>query len=144
MTIEELELEWEGDLTIDEVRLDTAALDVPKLLNKYLKIQNKIKQQSLILKVKYADLQQIKGLYYTGKMSQEELEEQGWEPFHLKVLRNDLKMYYETDHDLKKIKLKQDYNDLMESYLNSIISNINNRSYLITNAIKWKAFTAGE
>lgn len=144
MTIEELEKLWESDLAIDEVRLDTAALDVPKLHNKYLKIQNKLRQQTLGLKMKYADLQQIKGLYYTGKMSKEDLDEHGWEPFPLKVLRNDLKSYYETDEDLKKIKLKLEYNEIMEKYLDTIISSISNRSFLITSAIKWKQFTAGE
>jgi hypothetical protein len=142
--IEEVEELWELDSQIDVVRLDTASLDVPKLHNKYTKIHNKVKLESLKLEAKYNDMQQIKTLYYSGKLSKEELDEKGWEPHHIKVLRNDMKSYIESDPDLMKIKIRIDYYTIMYKYLESIISQINNRSFLISNSIKWKQWQSGQ
>ena len=144
MTIEELEQMWEKDSEIDSVRLDSASLDTPKLQNKYLKLSNGVKLLILQLEGKYNDLAHLKGLYYSGKMSKEELEMNGWEPYHIRVLKNDLRSYYEADADLKKIRLKIDYNKIMELYLKEIIEQLNKRTWMVSNAIKFRQFTSGE
>ena len=74
-------------------------------------------------------------------MCEEDLEERGWEPLALKVLRADVPKYVEGDKDIIKhlIQIADQREKVL--LLNSIISTINNRSYIITNAINWKKFT---
>ena len=144
MKIEDIEKMWEEDCEIDSVDLASAALEIPKLHNKYLKIYNAVRLKILSLKDKHSDLIKIKNEYYSGKLSKEELDEYGWEPFQYKVLRQDLKTYTESDQDLKKIRTRIEYFDIVLEYLKSIIEQINKRNFSIKAAIDWKRFTAGE
>ena len=143
-TLEWIEEQWDIDCPINQVELDVAALDIPKLHNKYFKLLKKYKIKRLAYKDDYQDLLHIKSLYYTGKLSKEELEEYGYEPFHHKVLKNDLSSYYEADKDLKKFKIRIDYNNIIIEYLDGIIDQINRRTFSISAAIKWRQFTSGE
>jgi len=142
--IEDIEELWNNDCEIDSVMLDVAALDIPKLHNKYLIIHNEVRLLLLQLEEKYNDLAMIKSSYYTGKMSKEELDEKGWEPFQIKVLRSDVKSYLETDPDVRKIKTRIEYNKIVLEYLKSIIEQINKRNFSISSAIAWRKFTSGE
>lgn len=144
MKIEDIEKLWEADCEIDSVRLDVAALDIPKLHNKYLKIHNQVRLKILQLKDKYSDLLKVKNQYYAGKLSKEELDEYGWEPFPHKVIRQDLKTYTESDSDLKKIKTRIEYYEIALDYLKSIVEQINKRNFSIKAAIDWRKFTSGE
>ena len=77
-------------------------------------------------------------------MTKDELEEREWEPYRLKVLRNDLKMYCDGDKDLNVIKDKIEYNKIVMEYLATILDQVNKRSYDISSAIKWRQFENGE
>ena len=144
MKIEDVEKMWEEDCEIDSVDLAGSALNIPKLHNKYFKIYNAIRLKILSLKDKQTDLIKIKNEYYSGKLSKEELDEYGWEPFQYKVLRNDLKTYTDSDPDIKKIRSRIEYFEIVLEYLKSIIEQINKRNFSIKAAIDWKRFTAGE
>lgn len=144
MKIEDIEKLWEEDCEIDSRDLAGEALNIPKLHSKYLKIYNQVRLKILSLKDKYGDLLKVKNQYYSGKLSKEELDEYGWEPFQYKVLRNDLKTYTEADSDLKKIRNRIEYYEIALEYLKSIIEQINKRNFSIKAAIDWKRFTAGE
>ena len=49
----------------------------------------------------------------------------------------------DADLDLIKLLSKVDYYQVMISYLDSILKNINNRTYQIKNAIEWQQFIRG-
>lgn len=144
LKIEDIENLWSEDCEIDPVRLDIASLDIPKLHNKYLKLYNEVRLLLLQQEDKYNDLAKIKTLYYSGKISKEELDEFGWEPFQIKVLRTDIRSYLDADPDLKKIKTRIEYNKIILEYLKNIIEQINKRNFAISSAISWRKFTAGE
>lgn len=144
MKIEDIEKLWEEDCEIDSVDLAGEALNIPKLHNKYLKIYNNVRLRILNLKDKHTDLLKVKNQYYSGKLSKEELDEYGWEPFQYKVLRNDLKTYTDSDPDLRKIRTRIEYFEIVLDYLKSIIEQINKRNFSISSAIQWKKFTSGE
>lgn len=144
MKIEDVEKLWTEDCDIDSVRLDAELLNIPKLHHKYLLIYKDIKLRLVQLNIKYHDLEAAKNSYYTGKMSKEELDEYGWEPFQYKVLRNDIKTYLQSDKDLSKINTRIEYNKILLDYIESIIEQINRRNFIIKDAIAWRKFTAGE
>jgi hypothetical protein len=143
INIDTIESEWEKDCEINPIALDSEALDIGKLHNKYLKYYNQTRLYVLQLEDKLADENKLKTMYYTGKLSKEELDEAGLEPFPHKVLRNDVKQYLETDNGVKKIRNKIEYYKIVIEYLKNIIEQINKRNFSIKAAIDWKKFTSG-
>lgn len=143
MTFEEIKQETEKDLTIDNLNLDGESLRIPQLHNKYLcflyEHKNMFKKQMQAL----AKLKVIKNDYYMGKLSQETLKQFGWEPFQLKITKQDLDLYLESDKDLQQLETKLDVTKNTIDYLDSIIKTILNRHWMIRCAIDWRKFTQG-
>ena len=140
MTLEELQAQAAKDLVIDDTELDTESLKTPILHNKYLQYYNKF---NLLLKKSQWEertLQREKWEYYTGKSDPEVYKQK---PFDLKVLKNDVHIYINSDEDIQKIQAKIEYQSAIVSYLEQILRMINNRSFTIKNAIEWRRFTSG-
>jgi len=76
-------------------------------------------------------------------MSEEELQSREWEPFDLKILKQDLDKYLDGDADLILEKQKITYQEEKVSYLESVLKSINNRNWEIKNAIEWRKFLNG-
>ena len=143
MILEEIEDAWSKDCKIDDTELDIEARKIPQLHNKYLKMFNR---ENLLLRkmnYDYKVLEKDKFEYYAGKMDESELESRGWEQFDHRLLKQDIPRYIEGDADLIKRLLKIDYQKEKVDFLKSIISNINGRNFIITNAIKWRQFING-
>ena len=85
-----------------------------------------------------------KWLYYTGKISEEELREEQWEPFELSVLKTDIDKFLEADDDIQLISSKLKYAEVVVEYLESVIKIINNRQWNIRAVIDWLKFTNGQ
>lgn len=131
------------DLEIDKTELDTESLRTPQLHNKYLILfsEEKLKLEQLLSerKIKRKD----KWLYYTGKMSQEELEEHNWEPFDLSILKTDVERFIDADSDIIKLGAKVTIQKELVAYLESIVKIISNRQWNIRAALDWIKFTQG-
>ena len=143
MKLEEILEFWEKDSKLDNSELDKESLKIPSLHNKYLKIYT---NENLLLKKMTHDFKEMernKFEYYSGKMCEEDLNDQGWEQFDHKLLKQDIPRYLESDADLIKMLLKIDYQKEKVETVKSIISSINGRSYHISNAIKWQQFLNG-
>ena len=115
----------------------------PQLHNKYL---NFLQEERFNLKkmgFDFASLRRSKWEYYTGKISEEDLEEKGWEPFDLKILKSDVDMYLDSDKDIILMKQKITYQEEKVFYLESIIKEIGQRNWEIRNAIEWRKFVSG-
>ena len=87
-----------------------------------------------------------KWLYYNGKMSQEELEERGWDPdpFNgLKVLKGEMDHYYDSDPEIQKSEELIEYWKTTRDTLTDIIDNIKWRHQTIRNMIAWRQFESG-
>ena len=132
-----------SDMKIDSSELDVESLRTPQLHNKYLNIFH---DERLILKKLNVDLSELKKAkweYYTGKMSLEELNERGWEPFQFKILKTDVERYLDADVDLVRIKNKIMYQEEKVEYLASTLKSISSRQWDIKNAIEWRKFVNG-
>ena len=140
MNLDEIQSLWDEDSKLDADNLHTESTRIPELHAKYYRILNRI----LILKKseenKFKILKKEKWQYYTGKADPEVYVET---PFDHKVLRQDVDKYMDADLDLIKLLSKVDYYQVMISYLDSILKNINNRTYQINNAIEWQKFIRG-
>ena len=143
MTLEELRNMASKDLKIDETELDTESLITPQIHNRYLII---FTDEKLILEKLEGDfriMNRDKWLYYTGKMSQEELDERNWQPFNLNILKTDIEKFLYSDEDMIKLSHRVTLQKEKVKYLESVIKIINNRQWYIRSAIDWMKFTQG-
>ena len=143
MNINELYEMVKTDLEIDKTELDTESLKTPQLHNKYLILhsQEKLKLEQLFSQRKIT--RRDKWLYYTGKMSEEELESRGWEPFDLSILKTDVDRFIDADDEIIKIGAKITIQQEITQYLESIVKLISNRQWNIRAALDWIKFTQG-
>ena len=131
---------------IDENNLDAATIQNAKLHSKYLEIYSMTKLQLKRKELEFKVLLKDKWLWYNGKMSQEELEEKGWEPdpFNgLKILKGEMEHYYNSDPEIQKSEEKIEYYKTVIETLSEIINNLNWRHQTIGNIIKWKQLESG-
>ena len=141
MNLENLKTEVKKDLTIDKTDLASESIRIPQIHNKYL---NFLMNDRLSLSKFDSDLVKLrhkKWLYYTGKMSQEELDELGWDPFDLTVLKTDIDKFVNADDDVillqhKVVLLREKVN-----YLEGVMKAINNLNWNIRSAIDWMRMT---
>ena len=143
MKLEEIQELWNRDREIDISELATESIRIPQIHDKYLKIyvDEKIKLRKLQLNL--AKISKMKSDYYSGRMSQEELDRLEWQPFLVKVLKGEVNSYVESDDDI--IKLNETI-ALMEekiNYIDSVIRMINNRGFQIKSAIDWIKYKDG-
>ena len=146
MNLEELRKEWSKDCEIDDIELDKSSLEIPKLHAKY---QDLLSSKILVMKqyqYKYDTLLKNKWLWYNGKMSQEQIQELGWsdDPLDgLKIMKNDLQLFYNSDKDIQELNAKIEYLKVTIEYLKECMQNITWRHQTIKNTIDWRKFMAG-
>ena len=134
---------WENDADIDQTRPGKELLKIPKLHNKYLAILTKHKIASKKANFDYLRMRKVKWEYYTGKMSQEELAEYGWQPFQF-VLKSDITTYLESDPDLIKLLEKKVYHEEVVSVIESIMNELKQRTWQLRDFISWEKFIGGQ
>ena len=140
MKFDELRRMVSVDMKIDGTELDIESLKTPQLHNKYLNLYH---DERLILKQMRSRIKELvrdKWEFYSGKMSEEKLERLGWEPFQLKVLKQDIDRYIESDtqvaREYDRIAFQEEKVDFLQSTLKSITA----RQWDIKNAIEWRKF----
>ena len=103
--------------------------------------QEKLKLEQLLSerKIKRKD----KWLYYTGKMSEEQLRFHGWEPFDLTILKTDVDRFIDADNDIIKLGAKIILQEEVVNYLENVVKIISNRQWNIRAALDWIKFTQG-
>lgn len=140
MTLEELQELVDKDLKLNESELDLESLKTPQIHNKYLKHYNNFKLLLVRSESEYKSLKKEKWEYYTGKASPQVYKEK---PFDLKILKQDIDKYLDSDEDLQKLSQKISYLETVIDYLDRILRQITNRDWQIKNAIEWRKFTSG-
>ena len=143
MNLDEIRKMSSVDLKMDETELEIESMKTPQIHNKYLII---FTDEKLILGKMRSDMYRLKKdkwLYYTGKMSQEELDEYGWDTFDLNILKSDIDKFLDADEDIIKLSNRILLQKEKVEYLENIIKIINNRQWSIRSAIDWLKFTSG-
>lgn len=143
MKIEEIHKMWQEDGEIDMINVSNESSKTPKLHSKYYitYVQEGLKLKKL--KAEYKQLRLTKEQYYKGELDIEELKEYGWKPQPMKILRQDIPTYIEADQDIINTSLKIGMQEAKVEYLESIIRQIGNRGFQISNIIAWEKFRVG-
>lgn len=143
MNIEQIKAQAELDTAIDVNHLDEESTKVPQIHNKYLCIlmDEKLILESLESKLKV--LRRDKWLYYSGKMSDDELKQKGWQPFDLSILKQDLDRFIDSDSDVINLSHKVYLQREKVNYIENVVKIISNKMWNIRSAIEWIKFTQG-
>ena len=106
MTLEELQEIADKDLKINDSELDLESIKTPQIHNKYMKHLTKFKLMLSKAEAEYNIVKKQKWEYYTGKAPATVYAEK---PFNLKLLRQDLDKYIDSDETVIQAKQKVDY-----------------------------------
>lgn len=143
MKLDDIMEMWSEDCNVNRLELGEESLKLPKLHSKYLRVFTEERLLLRRLEGERKELILTKHDYYRGVMPEEDLRSNGWEPFRLNVLKSDIPMYIEADQDIIKLNLRIAMQQEKVDALESIIRSINNRGYLIKNAIEFERFKVG-
>lgn len=143
MTLDQLIEEWRKDASIDFTELGIASLKIPELHSKYLKIFFEERRKLKGLEFQSKELFLKKYEYYNGRLSEEELESLGWEPFLKRLMKNEIDMYIDADKDIVEKNMRIVMQKEKLDFLEEVIKNINQRNFQIKNAIEWRKYTQG-
>ena len=146
MNLDEIKLMWESDCEIDDIELDNASLEVPKLHAKYLDLLSSKLMVQKQYQMKYDTLLRDKWLWYNGKLDDETREEYGWAPDALdgvRVMKNEMHHFFNADKDLQELSEKMEYLIITVDFIKECMHNITMRHQTIRNTIDWRKFMAG-
>lgn len=143
MKLEDIQAAWKEDSNIDRTELGEESLKIPQLHSKYFNMFSLERMTLKKLEADYKRMLRLKHEYYTGVISEEDLKEQGWEPFQLKILRTDLNMYLDSDADIQQLQLRIEMQKEKVDFLESAIKSLTVRGYQIKAAIEWARFQTG-
>lgn len=135
MKLVDIENLWDGDKDIDEQKLDTEALGIPKLYNKYMRIQNGIALEISVLEASVAAMKVEKTKYYKGWCDR---------PYAKKiVVAEDLRTFIAGDKDVIILNAKLVEANLRFKTLDRILKQVENRSFHIKTALDYRKFIEG-
>ena len=140
MTLDELKKIVYKDLPVDKDHLDTESLRNQDLYAKYLDYKTNFDFLLAKAKGEYKVLYKEKWEYYGGKA---DAKIYVTKPFDLKVLKNDLHIYIESDKEIIDAENKIVYLETTVKYIDYVLKSIQSRGWDIKNAIEWKKFEAG-
>jgi hypothetical protein len=147
MILDEILKMWSEDVKIDDLSLDEETTKSAKLHSKYLELFTLAKLQLKRNETEMNKLRKNKWLYFSGKMTKEEMDKLGWQydPFNgmTKPLKSDMDMYYNSDEDIIRVSGKIDYQKMMVEVLEEIMNNLRWRHTNIKNILEFKKFTSG-
>lgn len=146
MNIDDIMKQWQEDCVIDKNNLDEVSRQTPMLHAKYLQLLSQAKLRLKREEMKQKTLLKDKWLYYNGKMSQEEIDAQGWDydPLNgLKIMKGEMNYYYDSDKEIQESELKIQYYKTCIDTLTDIVDSLKWRHQTIGNIIRWRIFESG-
>ena len=140
MDLEKLQEQADKDLKLNDTELDLESLKTPQLHNKYMKHLTTFKLMLSKAESELHTLKREKWEYYTGKADASVYAQK---PFNLKILKQDVDKYIESDEEWIKANQKVKYLETIVDFLDRTLRQISNRTFTIKNAIDWRKFTSG-
>lgn len=140
MKLDELMDLIEQDSKIDKNKLDLEALKIPSLHAKYYRVFMDAIRTLRAVEQSLKDQKKARSDYYLGKSDDQIYKD---EPLNFKVIKADLDLYLEADTKYAACVARRDEQRQKVVMLEDFIKTLNNRSFLISNAINYMKFQAG-
>tara|TARA_B100000287_G_scaffold121179_1_gene112933 strand:+ start:666 stop:1109 length:444 start_codon:yes stop_codon:yes gene_type:complete len=144
ITLQELQEMWQEDCKVDELNLGQESTRIPELHSKYLNHLTTLRLQCRRAQSELYKMRRNKWKYYRGELSQQELNDLGWDQYLGNApLNNQMNEYLDTDEDVIKLTDKLEYLNTCMNLCEGVMKSISSRSFDIKNAIEWTKFTNG-
>jgi hypothetical protein len=141
MNLETFQEMWRKDSVIDTDLYCEESTKVPQLHMKYMEFFNTYSLMKKERELEYNQLVRDKWLYYKGKAPSSVYKEM---PFDLKLTtKEEISMFIDADEEIRKVQYKIAYIEQTLAFLESVLKQINNRTFQIKNAIEWEKFKNG-
>lgn len=141
--IEQLLNIWDEDSTMDSTEPGKELLKIPKLHAKYIRIRSKYSMRVRQFELDLASVRKRKYDYYSGRLSQEELDKYGLKQFKF-VLKGEVREYVDSDPEVTDLLRKKSANEELVHLSDSILKELNNRGYALKAYIDWEKFIGGQ
>jgi hypothetical protein len=143
MNLENLKELITKDSQIDSTELGIESLKIPQIHGKYLNILTDLKLLLTKQQSDFAVMKLRKWKIYTGKASQEELQNWNEDPFDLDILKTDVDKFMDADPKLIELKAKISVNEVKVKMVEEFLKALNNRNFAIKSAIDWQKMMNG-
>ena len=140
MKLNEIHEMIENDSKIDATNLTIHSIEIPALSAKYNKILYSLIELSKKADLKLLSLKRELLEYYRG-YSDDEIYKQ--KPLNRKPQSSEVDIYIKSDPEYQKIQRIADDINLKIKLIENFITQLNNRSFMIKNAIEWEKFKQG-
>jgi len=147
-TLEEIDNLWAADSELDWDVLSKQTLQTSQLQSKYYKLFEREKLIREELFAYYDQMKLLRYLFYTGKLSKEQLEENDWMDEHKElgraVRKNELDMYMNADKYIRPVAKDINLCELKMAKLEKILDDIKWRPSQIKTALAVRQFSEGQ
>lgn len=143
VNIEDLMKEWSEDTRIDSTSMEKELLKISHLHGKYLNIMSFHRHMIRKMEADYKIKRGLKEDYYSGRLSEEELVEYGWEPMQFVLSDPKVARKLDTDKELITLLLKKVAHEEIVEYCQSVLKSLNSRTYDLGNYVKYQQLTLG-
>lgn len=144
MKLDDILKEWSKDCVIDTTKVSTESAYIPVLHSKYYTILVKEKVVMENFEQEYKELELQRWKFYNKLGTPEEYENYDGNFFDLTLLKPEKERFMECDEQLVNYKKKLAVQKIKIDTLLDILKMINNRTFQISNWIKYEIFKAGE
>jgi len=144
MNLEEIQKQWKKDSFINPNDIALESIKTSSYHSVYLSELSTHKARIIKLENDYATAKKFKIKYYNGELTKEELLEHNLDQYQGKrLLKDQMESFLAADEDIQLITQKVQYTSIIISFLESVLKNIYNRNYEISNFINITKFNAG-
>ncbi len=143
-SLEQLIKEWEKDAKINIVEPSMEILRIPLIHSKYNTWLSMHKLLAKRARLEFFRERKKKWMYFSGKLSREQLKEYGWEDFPFsKPLKSDFDIWLEADEDLQKVIEKEEYHDECVNFITNVMKEVHNRTWQLKEHMTHERFNGG-
>lgn len=136
--------EWKTDCKINELNVSGEIIRTASLHAKYLSYYNEFKLGIFKSSSDYEKMKRIRIEYYQGSLDKETLDEHQWEPFNLKLnTKMAVDSFITADKILLKLIEKKLYYEQAAETCQSILKEINNRTWQLKTLVDYQKYLSG-
>lgn len=140
MTLDEIQREREKDSIIDKTDVSRELLVTPMLFAKWQGIYTDEFRILTEINIALKKMTKERSLYYLGKQSDDVYKA---EPLNLKVLRQDLSMFVDSDDKIIELVRKHEIQTMKVKQIELWIKEISGRNWILRNYIDNEKFKNG-
>ena len=144
MTLEALHNLWNTESQIDFSQPDSVIRNIPILHHQWWQRYTTERLQYVAVKQEYDKLRHKRMEWYTGRLDDVERKNLGWDPQPLRLVRGEVDAYLNADPLLFGLQGKVETQETKLKFLEDVIKQVNQRSFLVKNWIEWQRFSQGQ